>query len=124
MTLPVMITGEPDYTGVTHSTALRWAMMRWRVGDKALAGQMLRLCADTCTDLSAAYDKDLSAGDTRVSEKTLRSIVTSPERQAIIIKLADGADVEAVQSALLKDSQLSINGSALERQMYTRSLTR
>jgi len=120
MTLPVMITGEPDYTGVTHSTVTQMGDDEVRVGDKALAGQMLRLCADTCTDLSAAYDKDLSAGDTRVSEKTLRSIVTSPERQAIIIKLADGADVEAVQSALLKDSQLSINGSALERQMYTK----
>ena len=120
MTLPVMITGEPDYTGVTHSTVTQMGDDEVRVGDKALAGQMLRLCADTCTDLSAAYDKDLSAGDTRVSEKTLRSIVTSPERQALIIKLADEADVEAVQSALLKDSQLSINGSALERQMYTK----
>ena len=120
MTLPVMITGEPDYTGVTHSTVTQMGDDEVRVGDKALAGQMLRLCADTCTDLSAAYDKDLSAGDTRVSEKTLRSIVTSPARQALIIKLADGADVEAVQSALLKDSQLSINGSALERQMYTK----
>ena len=120
MTLPVMITGEPDYTGVTHSTVTQMGDDEVRVGDKALAGQMLRLCADTCTDLSAAYDKDLSAGDTRVSEKTLRSIVTSPARQALIIKLADEADVEAVQSALLKDSQLSINGSALERQMYTK----
>ena len=120
MTLPVMITGEPNYTGVTHSTVTQMGDDEVRVGDKALAGQMLRLCADTCTDLSAAYDKDLSDGDTRVSEKTLRSIVTSPERQAIIIKLADGADVEAVQSTLLKDSQLSVNGSALERQMYTK----
>ena len=65
MTLPVMITGEPDYTGVTHSTVTQMGDDEVRVGDKALAGQMLRLCADTCTDLSAAYDKDLSAGDTR-----------------------------------------------------------
>ena len=61
-------------------------------------------------DLSATYDKNGSIGEAQVSEKTLRSIATSLERQAIIIKMADGADAETVQAALLKDSQLSVNG--------------
>ena len=116
----VMITGEPDYTGVTHSTVSQLGDNQVRVGDEALAGQTLRLCADTCVDLSATYDKNGSVGEAQVSEKTLRSIATSLERQAIIIKMADGADAETVQAALLKDSNLSVNGSALERQMYTK----
>ena len=116
----VMITGEPDYTGVTHSTVTQLGDNQVRVGDEALAGQTLRLCANTCVDLSATYDKNGSVGEAQVSEKTLRSIATSLERQAIIIKMADGADAETVQAALLKDSHLSVNGSALERQMYTK----
>ena len=116
----VMITGEPDYTGVTHSTVTQLGDNQVRVGDEALAGQTLRLCADTCVDLSATYDKNASVGEAQVSEKTLRSIASSLERQAIIIKMADGADAETVQAALLKDSHLSVNGSALERQMYTK----
>ena len=116
----VMITGEPDYAGVTHSTVTQLGDGQVRVGDEALAGQTLRLCADTCVDLSATYDKNGSVGEAQVSEKTLRSIATSPQRQAIIIKMADGADAETVQAALLKDSHLSVNGSALERQMYTK----
>lgn len=116
----VMITGEPDYTGVTHSTVTQLGDNQVRVGDEALAGQTLRLCADTCVDLSATYDKNGSIGQAQVSEKTLRSIASSLERQAIIIKMADGADAETVQAALLKDSHLSVNGSALERQMYTK----
>ena len=120
----VMITGEPDYTGVTHSTVTQLGDGQVRVGDEALAGQTLRLCADTCVDLSATYDKNGSVGEAQVSEKTLRSIATSLERQAIIIKMADGADAETVQAALLKDSNLSVNGSALERQMYTKIIDR
>ena len=116
----VMITGEPDYTGVTHSTVTQLGDGQVRVGDEALAGQTLRLCAESCVDLSATYDKNGSVGEAQVSEKTLRSIATSLERQAIIIKMADGADAETVQAALLKDSHLSVNGSALERQMYTK----
>ena len=116
----VMITGEPDYTGVTHSTVTQLGDSQVRVGDEALAGQTLRLCAESCVDLSATYDKNGSVGEAQVSEKTLRAIATSLERQAIIIKLADGADAETVQAALLKDSHLSVNGSALERQMYTK----
>ena len=116
----VMITGEPDYTGVTHSTVTQLGDNQVRVGDEALAGQTLRLCADTCVDLSATYDKNGSIGQAQVSEKTLRSIASSLERQAIIIKMADGADAETLQAALLKDSHLSVNGSALERQMYTK----
>ena len=116
----VMITGEPDYAGVTHSTVTQLGDGQVRVGDEALAGQTLRLCADTCVDLSATYDKNGSVGEAQVSEKTLRSIATSPQRQSIIIKMADGADAETVQAALLKDSHLSVNGSALERQMYTK----
>ncbi|WP_276738897.1 ABC transporter permease [Actinomyces bouchesdurhonensis] len=116
----VMITGEPDYTGVTHSTVKQMGDGQVRVGDEALAGQTLRLCAESCVDLSATYDKNGSVGEAQVSEKTLRSIATSLERQAVIIKLADGADAETVQAALLKDSHLSVSGSALERQMYTK----
>ena len=116
----VMITGEPDYTGVTHSTVTQLGDNQVRVGDEALAGQTLRLCAESCVDLSATYDKNGSIGEAQVSEKTLRSIASSPQRQAVIIKLADGADAETVQAALLKDSHLSVNGSALERQMYTK----
>ena len=120
----VMITGEPDYTGVTHSTVKQMGDGQVRVGDEALAGQTLRLCAESCVDLSAVYDKNGSAGSAQVSEKTLRSIASSLERQAIIIKMADGADAETVQAALLKDSHLSVNGSALERQMYTKIIDR
>ena len=116
----VMITGEPDYTGVTHSTVTQLGDNQVRVGDEALAGQTLRLCAESCVDLSATYDKNGSIGEAQVSEKTLRSIASSPQRQAVIIKLADGADAETVQAALLKDSHLSVSGSALERQMYTK----
>ena len=116
----VIISGEPDYTGVTHSTVTQMGDGQVRVGDEALAGQTLRLCAESCVDLSATYDKNGSVGEAQVSEKTLRSIATSLERQAIIIKMADGADAETVQAALLKDSHLSVNGSALERQMYTK----
>lgn len=116
----VMITGEPDYTGVAHSAVTQLGDNQVRVGDEALAGQTLRLCADTCVDLSAIYDKNGSNGQAQVSEKTLRSIASSLERQAVIIKMADGADAETVQAALLKDSHLSVDGSALERQTYTK----
>ena len=40
-----MITGEPDYTGVTHSTVTKLGDNQVRVGDEALAGPTLRLCA-------------------------------------------------------------------------------
>ena len=116
----VMITGEPDYTGVTHSTVKQMGDGQVRVGDEALAGQTLRLCAESCVDLSATYDRNGSVGEAQVSEKTLRAIASSLERQAIIIKMDDEADAETVQAALLKDSHLSVSGSALERQMYTK----
>ena len=115
----VMITGEPNYAGVAHSAVTQLGDEQVGVADEAMAGQTLRLCADTCVELSAVHSKNVSDHEALVSEKTLRSIAT-PERQAVIIRMADGADAEAVQSALLKDSHLSVNGSALERQMYTK----
>ena len=115
----VMITGEPNYAGVAHSAVTQLGDDQVGVADEAMAGQTLRLCADTCVELSAVHSNNVSDHEALVSEKTLRSIAT-PERQAVIIKMADGADAEAVQSALLKDSHLSVNGSALERQMYTK----
>ena len=119
----VMITGEPNYAGVAHSAVTQLGDDQVGVADEAMAGQTLRLCADTCVELSAVHSNNVSDHEALVSEKTLRSIAT-PERQAVIIKMADGADAEAVQSALLKDSHLSVNGSALERQMYTKIIDR
>ena len=62
-----MISGEPDYTGVAHSTVTQLGDNQVRVGDEALAGQTLRLCAATCVDLSATYDKNSSVGEAQVS---------------------------------------------------------
>lgn len=116
----VEVTGEPNYASVAHSSVTQLGDDQVGVSQKDLAGQTLRLCADTCADLTAVFSEKAGLHKALVSEKTLRSVSTNPERVAVVIRLADEADVEAVQSALLKDSNLSVYGSALERQMYTK----
>lgn len=117
----VMIIGQPDYAAVAHSSVTQIGDDQVSVGEESLAGQTLRLCGSTCVDLTAVHSKRTDYGKATVSESTLRSI-TDPVRQAVIIKLADGANVEAVQAALLKDSSLSVSGSALERQVYLKTI--
>jgi len=75
-------------------------------------------------DGAGAEDEAQASSVMITGEPDYTAIASSLERQAVIIKLADGADAETVQAALLKDSQLSVNGSALERQMYTKIIDR
>lgn len=69
--MSIMIIGEPDYTGVTHSAVTRLSDNQVCADDEALAGQTLHLCVGTRVDLSTTYDKSGSAGETQASEKTL-----------------------------------------------------
>lgn len=119
----VSVSGEPDYTSVVHSPVTQLGDGQVRVGEKSVEGQKLKLCVDSCVELTAVYSNSLSFGQAAVSEATLRRI-SEPERQAVIIKMVDGADPETVQSALLKDASLDVSGSALERKIYMTMIDR
>lgn len=119
----VSVSGEPDYTSVVHSPVTQLGDDQVRVGEKSVEGQKLKLCVDSCVELTAVYSNSLSFGQAAVSEATLRRI-SEPERQAVIIKMVDGADPETVQSALLKDASLDVSGSALERKIYMTMIDR
>ena len=119
----VSLSGEPDYTSVVHSPVTQLGDDQVRVGEKSVEGQKLKLCVDSCVELTAVYSNSLSFGQAAVSEATLRRI-SEPERQAVIIKMVDGADPETVQSALLKDASLDVSGSALERKIYMTMIDR
>ena len=119
----VSVSGEPDYTPVVHSPVTQLSDDQVRVGEKSVEGQKLKLCADSCVELTAVYSNSLSFGQAAVSEATLRRI-SEPERQAVIIKMVDGSDPETVQSALLKDASLDVSGSALERKIYMTMIDR
>ena len=119
----VSVSGEPDYTSVVHSPVTQLGDDQVRVGEKSVEGQKLKLCVDSCVELTAVYSNSFSFGQAAVSEATLRRI-SEPERQAVIIKMVDGADPETVQSALLKDASLDVSGSALERKIYMTMIDR
>ena len=119
----VSVSGEPDYTSVVHSPVTQLGDDQVRVGEKSVEGQKLKLCVDSCVELTAVYSNSFSFGQAAVSEATLRRI-SEPERQAVIIKMVDGSDPETVQSALLKDASLDVSGSALERKIYMTMIDR
>ncbi|PID97816.1 MAG: cell division protein FtsX [Actinobacteria bacterium] len=124
---PVQIVGEPDLNVVAHSpvTLLTDSEALLYDDDNVSAGDTVTLCAgeqrDRCKDFTAKVSDTALAGEVQISEASLTALDDAAPVTSVRVKLADNADATAAQSALLNlGDDLLVEGSALERQMYSK----
>lgn len=119
-TMPIL--GQPNYSTVAHSSVDQIDDATVMVSLGSLDGKNIKLCAaeGSCMTLKAKYDKNAKA-PYEISQANLLKIAPKAPITGMIVKLKDGASATAVQKNLTKiDTGLSVGGSAIEREMYTR----
>ena len=119
-TMPIL--GQPNYSTVAHSSVDQIDDATVMVSLGSLDGKNIKLCAaeGSCMTLKAKYDKNAKA-PYEISQANLLKIAPKAPITGIIVKLKDGASATDVQKNLTKiDTGLSVGGSAIEREMYTR----
>ena len=118
------IFGEPDYSTVAHSKVEQIDDSTVLVGMEAWNGKDLKVCSNEgkCLTLKGKYTKTFN-GTYEVSEANLRKLNPKAPVRDMIVKLKDGVSAASVQKDLAKiDSSLIVNGSALEREMYSKMI--
>ncbi len=119
-TMPIL--GQPNYSTVAHSSVDQIDDATVMVSLGSLDGKNIKLCAaeGSCMTLKAKYDKNATA-PYEISQANLLKIAPKAPITGMIVKLKDGASATDVQKNLTKiDTGLSVGGSAIEREMYTR----
>ena len=119
-TMPIL--GQPNYSTVAHSSVDQIDDATVMVSLGSLDGKNIKLCAaeGSCMTLKAKYDKNAKA-PYEISQANLLKIAPKAPITGMIVKLKDGASATDVQKNLTKiDTGLSVGGSAIEREMYTR----
>lgn len=119
-TMPIL--GQPNYSTVAHSSVDQIDDATVMVSLGSLDGKNIKLCAaeGSCMTLKAKYDKNAKA-PYEISQANLLKIAPKASITGMIVKLKDGASATDVQKNLTKiDTGLSVGGSAIEREMYTR----
>lgn len=118
------IFGEPDYSTVAHSKVEQIDDSTVLVGMEAWNGKDLKVCTNEgkCLTLKGKYTKTFN-GTYEVSEANLLKLNPKAPVRDMIVKLKDGVSAANVQKDLAKiDSSLIVNGSALEREMYSKMI--
>lgn len=118
------IFGEPDYSTVAHSKVEQIDDSTVLVGMEAWNGKDLKVCSNEgkCLTLKGKYIKNFN-GTYEVSEANLLKLNPKAPVRDMIVKLKDGVSAASVQKDLAKiDSSLTVNGSALEREMYSKMI--
>ena len=118
------IFGEPDYSTVAHSKVEQIDDSTVLVGMEAWNGKDLKVCSNEgkCLTLKGKYTKNFN-GTYEVSEANLLKLNPKAPVTDMIVKLKDGVSAASVQKDLAKiDSSLIVNGSALEREMYSKMI--
>lgn len=118
------IFGEPDYSTVAHSKVEQIDDSTVLVGMEAWNGKDLKVCSNEgkCLTLKGKYTKTFN-GTYEVSEANLLKLNPKAPVRDMIVKLKDGVSAANVQKDLAKiDSSLIVNGSALEREMYSKMI--
>ena len=118
------IFGEPNYSTVTHSKVEQIDDSTVLVGMEAWNGKDVKVCTNEgkCLTLKGKYTKNFN-GTYEVSEANLRKLNPKAPVTDMIVKLKDGVSAASVQKDLAKiDSSLIVNGSALEREMYSKMI--
>ena len=114
------IFGEP----VAHSKVEQIDDSTVLVGMEAWNGKDLKVCTNEgkCLTLKGKYTKTFN-GTYEVSEANLLKLNPKAPVTDMIVKLKDGVSAASVQKDLAKiDSSLIVNGSALEREMYSKMI--
>ena len=118
------IFGEPDYSTVAHSKVEQIDDSTVLVGMEAWNGKDVKVCSSEgkCLTLKGKYTKNFN-GTYEVSEANLLTLNPKAPVTDMIVKLKDGVSAASVQKDLAKiDSSLIVNGSALEREMYSKMI--
>lgn len=118
------IFGEPNYSTVAHSKVEQIDDSTVLVGMEAWNGKDVKVCTNEgkCLTLKGKYTKNFN-GTYEVSEANLRKLNPKAPVTDMIVKLKDGVSAASVQKDLAKiDNSLSVNGSALEREMYSKMI--
>lgn len=118
------IFGEPDYSTVAHSKVEQIDDSTVLVGMEAWNGKDLKVCSNEgkCLTLKGKYTKNFN-GTYEISEANLLKLNPKAPVTDMIVKLKDGVSAASVQKDLAKiDNSLSVNGSALEREMYSKMI--
>ena len=118
------IFGEPDYSTVAHSKVEQIDDSTVLVGMEAWNGKDVKVCSSEgkCLTLKGKYTKTFN-GTYEVSEANLLKLNPKAPVRDMIVKLKDGVSAASVQKDLAKiDSSLIVNGSALEREMYSKMI--
>lgn len=118
------IFGEPDYSTVAHSKVEQIDDSTVLVGMEAWNGKDLKVCTNEgkCLTLKGKYTKNFN-GTYEISEANLLKLNPKAPVRDMIVKLKDGVSAASVQKDLAKiDSSLIVNGSALEREMYSKMI--
>ena len=118
------IFGEPDYSTVAHTKVEQIDDSTVLVGMEAWNGKDLKVCSNEgkCLTLKGKYTKTFN-GTYEVSEANLLKLNPKAPVRDMIVKLKDGVSAASVQKDLAKiDSSLTVNGSALEREMYSKMI--
>lgn len=118
------IFGEPDYSTVAHSKVEQIDDSTVLVGMEAWNGKDLKVCSNEgkCLTLKGKYTKNFN-GTYEISEANLLKLNPKAPVRDMIVKLKDGVSAASVQKDLAKiDNSLSVNGSALEREMYSKMI--
>ena len=118
------IFGEPDYSTVAHSKVEQIDDSTVLIGMEAWNGKDLKVCTNEgkCLTLKGKYTKTFN-GTYEVSEANLLKLNPKAPVTDMIVKLKDGVSAASVQKDLAKiDSSLIVNGSALEREMYSKMI--
>ena len=118
------IFGEPNYSTVAHSKVEQIDDSTVLVGMEAWNGKDLKVCSNEgkCLTLKGKYTKNFN-GTYEISEANLLKLNPKAPVTDMIVKLKDGVSAASVQKDLAKiDNSLSVNGSALEREMYSKMI--
>ena len=118
------IFGEPNYSTVTHSKVEQIDDSTVLVGMEAWNGKDVNVCSSEgkCLTLKGKYTKNFN-GTYDISEANLLKLNPKAPVTDMIVKLKDGVSAASVQKDLAKiDSSLIVNGSALEREMYSKMI--
>ena len=118
------IFGEPNYSTVAHSKVEQIDDSTVLVGMEAWNGKDVKVCTNEgkCLTLKGKYTKNFN-GTYDISEANLLKLNPKAPVRDMIVKLKDGVSAASVQKDLAKiDSSLIVNGSALEREMYSKMI--
>ena len=118
------IFGEPDYSTVAPSKVEQIDDSTVLVGMEAWNGKDVKVCSSEgkCLTLKGKYTKNFN-GTYDISEANLLKLNPKAPVTDMIVKLKDGVSAASVQKDLAKiDSSLIVNGSALEREMYSKMI--